>query len=131
MKRTVLLSIIVIIVGCVLYGFLKPGKDYRELAIGRWKETQNNVYADVTYNEIRFSQGRNRYKLYYDLHVDRDPMEIEIWEHKDKRKTYRGYVDFENDNKVKARKKPEDGDKGDYYAEMAGKFTTIWERVRD
>lgn len=130
-KKIVIYALAAIVVGCGLWYFLRPEKDYRQLAIGRWYEKQTEAYADVTYDTITMTRGKFKETIGYELIVDKDPMEIIVWRGRDKRKTYTGIVEFKNDDKVTAKKLPSSEDRGDYVAERLNQWTSVWERVKE
>lgn len=130
-KKIVAYALAAIVVGCGLWYVLRPVKDYRQLAIGRWYEKQTEAYADVTYDTITLTRKRLKETIGYTLDVDKDPMEIVVWRIHDPNKTYTGTVEFKNDDEVRAKKLPGPRDKGDYMAERLNQLTFTWERVKE
>lgn len=134
MKKAIAAAIGIFVVAllvCLVYILLSPPKDYKQLALGKWVNTKNKVYADVTGDSIRFTMGTRKLNVFYDLHVDQDPMVIDVWEGKDKYKVYSGIIVFDNDDKVKAIRLPEASGKDDYFTDLSEKMTIVWDRVKE
>lgn len=130
MSRILFWTVAAVIAGVILWIVVMPGKDYHQLAQGRWLEAKNQILVEVTFDKIKVTLPRGREVVAeYVFHTERDPMEVEIRYGKSRKGPYIGLVEFKSDDKIVVRKKPLESDKGDYFAEMGNAYTAILNRV--
>lgn len=129
-RKRILTLFFLLTIGVSLVVFFWPAKDYKKLALGKWYESESGLVVDVEEEVIIFAKGKRKEKIYYNLLVDKKPMEIEVWRNQSRREVYRGTIIFKNDDEVIAKKIPDERDQENYMLEMLARVNFIWKRVK-
>ncbi len=130
MRKIVIWGAAWLVVVIALYLIFKPEKDYKQLAIGEWEDKANSIHATVARDTINFRHGTQTRNVFYELHVDRTPMEIEVWLYPDKKETYRGTIVFKSDDEVISKKLPGAEDKKYGIEDLVSQMAAKWERKK-
>ena len=100
-------TIVVVTACCALIGgvALWPTPDPRKIIIGEWLETQFQVKAAVSEQEICFSMPDDRRPrtFRYVLNTDTDPCEITLFRPNDSQPVYTALLEFEGTDRAKSR----------------------------